>query len=62
MQKDFAVAPGYRSIMALFGGGADAFGKILKLPVYFGASEATIFSKRGSPRSGSQIGLRRNSP
>jgi len=29
MQKDFAVAPGYRSIMPLFGGGADAFGKIL---------------------------------
>jgi hypothetical protein len=26
---------------------------------YFGASEATIASKRGSPRSGSQSGLRR---
>ena len=28
----------------------------------FGASEATIFSKRGSPRSGSHIGLNRKSP
>lgn len=28
----------------------------------FGASEATIFSKRGSPRSGSQNGCRRSSP
>ena len=30
--------------------------------VSFGAKEATIFSKRGSPRSGSHIGLRRNPP
>src|SRR6266496_2621558 len=29
---------------------------------YFGASEATILSKRGSPRSGSQIGSRRRWP
>ena len=26
----------------------------------FGASEATIFSKRGSPRNGSQNGCKRN--
>jgi len=30
--------------------------------VSFGANEATIFSKRGSPRSGSHIGLRRKLP
>ena len=47
---------------ALFGGGADAFGKTLKLPVYFGASEATILSKRGSPRSESHLGSRRSWP
>jgi hypothetical protein len=29
---------------------------------YFGASEATIASKRGSPRSGSHVGLRRKWP
>src|SRR2546423_1812762 len=29
---------------------------------YLGASEATIFSKRGSPRTGSQSGCRRSSP
>ena len=29
---------------------------------YFGAREATIFSKRGSPRSGSQYGCRRSWP
>jgi hypothetical protein len=59
---DFAVAPAYRSTMPSFGGGADALGKILKLPVYFGASEATIFSKHGSPRSGSQNGSSFNRP
>ena len=29
---------------------------------YLGASEATIFSKRGSPRNGSQYGCKRSSP
>ncbi len=29
---------------------------------YFGASEPTIFSKRGSPRSGSQKGSSFNAP
>ena len=29
--------------------------------VSFGANEATIFSKRGSPRKGSHIGFKRNS-
>ncbi len=31
-----------------------------KATAYFGASEATIFSKRGSPRSESQYGYRRS--
>ena len=30
--------------------------------IYFGASEATIFSKRGSPRNGSQNGSSFNWP
>jgi hypothetical protein len=30
--------------------------------IYFGAREATIFSKRGSPRNGSQKGEKRRSP
>ena len=30
--------------------------------VSFGAKEATIFSKRGSPRKGSHIGLKRKLP
>jgi len=29
---------------------------------YFGANDETIFSKRGSPRSGSQNGISFNSP
>ncbi len=35
-----------------------------RLPVqnYFGAREATIFSKHGSPRSGSHHGISFNSP
>ena len=41
--------------------------KILKSHFYlatvsFGASEATIFLKRGTPRKGSHIGSKRNSP
>src|SRR5205823_9533833 len=44
-----------------------AWRAITLLPVgdvaaYLGASEATILSKRGSPRSGSQIGSRRSWP
>ena len=34
----------------------------LPLQIYFGAREATIFSKRGSPRSGSHHGISFNSP
>jgi hypothetical protein len=34
----------------------------LPLQNYFGAKEATIFSKRGSPRKGSHIGLKRKLP
>ena len=30
--------------------------------ISFGANEATIFSKRGSPRKGSHIGFKRKSP
>ena len=36
--------------------------KSLRCAAYFGASEATIASKRGTPRSGSQSGLRRKWP
>src|SRR6266498_4379687 len=41
-----------------------AASRLLALPrvTYFGASKATIASKRESPRSGSQSGLRRRSP
>ena len=35
---------------------------LLARQAYFGASEFTIFSKRGSPRNGSHIGLRRKLP
>ena len=34
----------------------------LPLQNYFGAIEATIFSKHGSPRSGSHQGISFNSP
>ncbi len=34
----------------------------LPLQNYFGAMEATIFSKHGSPRKGSQNGISFNSP
>jgi hypothetical protein len=36
--------------------------KHFRAKCYFGAREATIASKRGSPRNGSQSGLRRKSP
>ena len=38
------------------------YGVVVKATRYFGARELTIFSKRGSPRSGSHIGLRRKLP
>ena len=35
---------------------------VVRATRYFGASEFTIFSKRGSPRKGSHIGLKRKLP
>ena len=35
------------------------YGVVVRATRYFGASELTIFSKRGSPRNGSHIGLER---
>jgi hypothetical protein len=36
--------------------------RVIRGEAYFGASEATIFSKRGSPRNGSHVGSKRRSP
>jgi hypothetical protein len=52
-------ARGYRSI-ALAAYRVFLFSSSTKAVPYFGAIEATIFSKRGSPRSGSQNGRRFN--
>ena len=41
---------------------ATPLGSYLERAASFGASEATIFSKRGSPRKGSHSGLSRKFP
>jgi hypothetical protein len=38
------------------------FARLWRGEFYFGASEATIFSKHGSPRSGSHHGISFNGP
>jgi hypothetical protein len=43
-------------------GSVESQSRLVEIYCFFGASEATTFSKRGSPRSASHSGSRRSSP
>ena len=55
-RKDITWARGRRPAFA------EATARLEEEIDYLGASELTIFSKRGSPRSGSHIGFKRKLP